>query len=49
MRASSKRAVGLACTAVLGLATAFGISACGEDRGGVDVQGSTTATTSTTP
>ena len=47
---SSKRLAGLACTAALGLASGIGIAACGEDRGGVEVQGGgTTAATSTTP
>lgn len=37
---------GLACTAVLGLASGIGIAACGEDRGGVEVQGGGTTATS---
>jgi hypothetical protein len=46
-----KRVVGLVCAAALGLGTAAGVSACGEERGGVEVQGggTTAATTSTTP
>ena len=46
---SSKRAAGLICAAALGLGSAIGVSACGEDRGGVEVQGGTTATGSTSP
>jgi len=45
-----KRAAGLACAAALGLSSAIGIAACGEERGGVEVQGGTTATSpATTP
>ena len=46
---SSKRLAGLACTAVLGLASGIGIAACGEDRGGVEVQGGGTTATSGAP
>lgn len=45
----SKRLAGLACGVALGLASGIGISACGEDRGGVEVQGGTTSTSSTIP
>ncbi len=49
-RLNGRRLAGLVCVAALGLATAGGVSACGEKRGGVDVQGSgTTSTTSTAP
>ena len=46
---SSKRAAGLICAAALGLGSAIGVSACGDDRGGVEVQGGTTATGATSP
>ncbi len=44
----------LACAGTLGLGTSVALSACGEDRGGVEVQGGGTtgtagATTPTTP
>lgn len=40
---------GLACSAILGVASGIGVAACGEDRGGVEVQGGGTTATSTTP
>ena len=46
---SSKRAAGLVCAAALGLGSAIGISACGEERGGVEVQGGGTTAGGTTP
>ncbi len=39
---------GVACSAILGVASGIGIAACGEDRGGVEVQGGST-TAGTTP
>ncbi len=50
-RGNGRRLAGLVCVAALGLATAGGVSACGEKRGGVDVQGGTTSTSpgGTTP
>ena len=45
----SARLVGLACAGALGLAASWGIAACGEDRGSVEIQGGgTTGTTGTT-
>lgn len=39
----------LLCAGALGLGTSFALAACGEDRGGVEVQGGgTTGTTGTT-
>ncbi|MDP9384949.1 MAG: hypothetical protein M3P50_06910 [Actinomycetota bacterium] len=46
---SGKRMAGLACSAILGVASGIGIAACGEDRGGVEVEGGGTTATSTTP
>ena len=46
---SSMRLAGLACGVALGLASGIGVSACGEDRGGVEVEGGTTSTSSTVP
>ncbi len=46
---SGKRLAGLACSAVLGMVSGIGIVACGEDRGGVEVQGGGTTGTGTTP
>ena len=39
----------LIATAALGTGSAAAIAACGEDRGGVEVQGGTTGATTTTP
>lgn len=45
----------LVAATAMGMATAFGVTACGEDRGGVEVQGGGTDTaaggtdTATTP
>lgn len=44
-----KRAAGLACAVALGLASGVGVAACGEDRGGVEVQGGGTTAGATTP
>ena len=38
-----RRLLALACTVALGLASGIGVAACGEDRGGVEVLGGTTA------
>jgi hypothetical protein len=48
---SAKQLTTLLCASVLGLGSSLAIAACGEDRGGVDVQGGGTAgaTTPTTP
>ena len=46
MRAS--RPLTIACAAILGVSSAFAISSCGEDRGGVEVEGGSTGTTGTT-
>ena len=46
----TRRVATLLCIAGLGVASGMGIAACGEQRGGVEVEGSgTTGTVGTTP